>query len=201
MTGRLILASQSPRRLDLLAQIGFQPDEIDPATLDETPLSNELPAALATRLASEKAAAVAARHAGAVVLGADTVVACGRRILPKAESVEEARACLALLSGRRHRVYGGLSVVDAEGRAHDRLTTTVVTFKRLETREIDAYVQGDEWRGKAGGYGIQGSAAAFVRWLSGSYSNVVGLDLYAANALLVGVGLLPGWETSSDRDS
>lgn len=191
MTTQFVLASHSPRRLALLTQIGFKPDHIDPASLDETSLKGEAPAALAARLAGEKAAAVAARHAGAVVLGADTVVACGRRILPKAESVEEARACLELLSGRRHRVFGGLTVLDSRGKAHNRLITTVVTFKRLETREIDAYVLGEEWRGKAGGYGIQGSAAAFVRWLSGSYTNVVGLDLYAASALLVGVGLRP----------
>lgn len=191
MTTQFVLASHSPRRLALLTQIGFKPDDIDPASLDETSLKGEAPAALAARLAGEKAAAVAARHAGAVVLGADTVVACGRRILPKAESVEEARACLELLSGRRHRVFGGLTVLDSRGKAHNRLITTVVTFKRLETREIDAYVLGEEWRGKAGGYGIQGSAAAFVRWLSGSYTNVVGLDLYAASALLVGVGLRP----------
>jgi len=186
---RLILASASPRRLDLLAQIGYRPDQIDPASLDEAALKAEAPAALASRLASAKAEIVSARHKGVVVLGADTVVACGRRILPKADSEAEARACLTLLSGRRHRVYGGISVWDAKGRAHNRLVTTVVTFKRLERREIDAYLKGEEWRGKAGGYGIQGSAAAFVRWLSGSYTNVVGLDLYSANALLVGVGL------------
>ncbi len=181
---RLILASGSPRRVELLAQIGVAPAAIDPAAIDETPRRGELPAALAARLAQAKARAVAVRHPGAHVLGADTVVACGRRILPKAETEAEARACLGLLSGRRHRVIGGLCILSPAGNARERLVTSVVVFKRLTAAEIEAYVAGNEWHGKAGGYAIQGRAAAFVRFLSGSYSNVVGLPLYETASLL-----------------
>jgi septum formation protein len=147
-----------------------------------------LPAGLARRLAREKALAAAARHPRAFVLAADTVVACGRRILPKPQDEGEARACLRMLSGRRHRVFGGLAVADPDGRVRDRLVTTVVAFKRLAPGEIDAYLASGEWRGKAGGYAIQGRAAAFVKYLNGSYSNVVGLPLYEAVALLRGIG-------------
>jgi septum formation protein len=188
----LILASASPRRLDLLAQVGLVPDRVDPADIDETPAPGELPARHAARLAEAKARAVAARHPGALVLGADTVVACGRRILPKAESEAQARQCLALLSGRRHRVLGGVCLLDSTGRAHCRLVTSVVTFKRLEAREVEAYIRSGEWHGKAGGYAIQGRAAAFVRALGGSYSNVVGLPLFETCALLKGLGHEPG---------
>ena len=186
---RLILASASPRRLDLLAQIGLAPAAVDPAAIDETPARDELPAPHAIRLAEAKARTVAARHPGRFVLAADTVVACGRRILPKAEDERTARRCLDLLSGRRHRVYGGLCLMEPDGRAHSRLVTTIVTFKRLDTGEIAAYVAGGEWHGKAGGYAIQGRAALFVRALSGSYSNVVGLPLYETGILLRGVGM------------
>ena len=182
--GPLILASASPRRRDLLAQIGVAPAAIDPADLDETPLAGELPPAYAARLAEAKARAVAARHPGARVLGADTVVACGRRILPKAEREDEARACLRLLSGRRHRVLGAVCLLSANGLARQRLVTTIVTFKRLAPAEIDAYLAVGEWRGKAGGYAIQGRAASFVRLIAGSYSNVVGLPLFETAALL-----------------
>jgi len=182
----LVLASASPRRRELLAQIGITPDQVDPAQLDESPLNGEAPAAYAARLAEAKARAVAARHHGACVLGADTVVACGRRILPKAEIESDARACLELLSGRRHRVLGGVCLVAPDGRAARRLVTTIVAFKRLTAAEIDAYVVRGEWRGKAGGYAVQGHAAAFVRFLSGSYSNVVGLPLFETAALLGG---------------
>ena len=184
---RLILASASPRRLDLLRQIGIEPSAIDPADIDESPLKAEPPAAHAARLAELKARAVAARHPGAVVLAADTVVACGRRILPKALDAVTARRCLALLSGRRHRVLGGLVVLTADGRPLRRLVTTVVTFKRLEQAEIDAYIEAGEWHDKAGGYAIQGLAAAFVRHLNGSYSNVVGLPLYETRQVLRGL--------------
>jgi septum formation protein len=183
-----VLASGSPRRKDLLAQIGIAPAAIDPAEIDETPAAGELPLALAERLAEAKARAVAARHPGAWVLGADTVVACGRRILPKAETAAQARSCLALLSGRRHRVIGGVALVAPDGGVVLRAVTTVVAFKRLTGSEIAAYLAAGEWHGKAGGYAIQGRAAAFVRFLSGSYSNVVGLPLFETAALLERVG-------------
>jgi septum formation protein len=184
----LVLASASPRRLELLRQIGIAPDRIDPPEIDETPLPRELPVTHARRLAEAKARAVAARHPGAFVLAADTVVACGRRILPKAVDEATARACLALLSGRRHRVLGGICLVGPDGRRRARLVTTAVTFKRLSAAEIDAYVAAGEWHGKAGGYAIQGRAAMLVSALNGSYSNVVGLPLHETAALLAGAG-------------
>ena len=186
---RLILASASPRRLDLLARIGIVPDAVDPADIDETPLPGELPPVHAARIAAAKAAVVAARHPGCVILAADTVVACGRRILPKAGDEATARQCLTLLSGRRHRVHSAVSVIDATGRARHRLSTTIVTFKRLEAAEIAAYLAGGEWSGKAGGYAIQGAAEAFVRFLAGSHSGVVGLPLYETRTLLIGGGI------------
>ncbi len=189
VSGRLVLASASPRRIDLLRQIGVEPAAIDPADADESPLAGELPAPHAERLALVKARLVAPRHPGAHVLGADTVVACGRRILPKAEDEATARRCLALLSGRRHRVHGGVCLLGPDGRATARLVTTIVTFKRLEVGEVERYIASGEWHGKAGGYAIQGLAALFVRALSGSYSNVVGLPLYETGALLRGSGL------------
>ena len=184
----LILASASPRRLELLRQVMLTPDEVDPADLDETPLRDELPALHARRLAAAKAEAVASRHPGAFVLAADTVVACGRRILPKAEDEATARRCLRLLSGRRHRVHGGLALMTPAGKLARRQVQTVVAFKRLTDDEITAYLRSGEWHGKAGGYAIQGLAALFVRQLSGSYSNVVGLPLFETAALLAGQG-------------
>jgi len=184
----LILASASPRRRDLLAQIGIFPDRVVPAALDEAPLKRELPAAHALRLAVAKARAVAAANAGAFVIGADTAVALGRRILPKAEDEAAARRCLELLSGRRHRVLGGVCVVAPDGRARTRLVTSVVAFKHLDAAEIADYIAGGEWRGKAGGYAIQGRAAALIRFVSGSYSNVVGLPLFETMQLLRGAG-------------
>ena len=181
---RLVLASGSPRRLDLLAQIGVVPDAVDPAQIDESALPRELPRKLALRLAEAKATQVAAGHRGAFVLGADTVVACGRRILPKAKDAEAARHCLALLSGRRHRVFGGIALVTPNDGPISRLVESVVAFKRLETSEIEAYLTAGEWQDKAGGYAIQGRAAGFVRFLGGSYSNVVGLPLYETRAML-----------------
>lgn len=183
----LILASASPRRVDLLRQIGVAPAAVDPADIDETPRRGEPPAAYAARMAADKAGAVAARHPGATVLAADTVVACGRRILPKAETEADARRCLELLSGRRHRVLGAVHVV-APGVVRATVATTVVRFKRLTAAEIDGYLRAGEWRGKAGGYAIQGRAAAFVAFLSGSYSNVVGLPLHETVNLLRGAG-------------
>ena len=184
----LVLASASPRRLDLLRQIGVEPDRVDPADIDETPHPGELPRRLAVRLAEAKAQAAAARNAGAFVIGSDTVVAVGRRILPKAETEAEARDCLSLLSGRAHRVLTGVAVASPEGRCVVRLSETRLHFKRLTRDEVEAYVAGGEWRGKAGGYGVQGRAGAFVISLQGSYSAVVGLPLYETATLLEGLG-------------
>ena len=180
----LVLASASPRRLDLLRQVGIEPAVIEPSDIDETPEPHELPRHYALRMAKAKLAGVAGRHRGALVLAADSVVACGRRILPKAETDEQARACLALLSGRRHRVLGGIAVAMPGGTVRTRLVETTVGFKRLTPAEIDDYVASEEWRGKAGGYAIQGRAACFVSFLSGSYSNVVGLPLFETVSLL-----------------
>jgi septum formation protein len=174
--------------LELLRQIGIEPDRVDPAEIDESVTKGELPPDHARRLAQAKAAAVAARHPGSFVLAADTTVACGRRILPKAEDRDTARACLALLSGRRHRVFGGLVVIAPGGRTAARLVRSIVTFQKLPAERIDAYLETGEWRGKAGGYAIQGRAAAFVRALNGSYSNVVGLPLFETAQLLRGLG-------------
>ena len=184
----LVLASASPRRLDLLVQVGIVPDIIEPAHVDETPLRRERPEHLAVRLARTKAQAVAARHRGVWVLGADTVVACGRRIVPQPVDAREARAGLALLSGRRHRVWGAVAVVMPDGVTRLRRVVTSVTFKRLHPAEIADYIASEEWRGKAGGYAIQGRAARFVAAIGGSYSNVVGLPLYETCALLDGLG-------------
>ena len=186
--GPLVLASASPRRLELLRQVGIEPAAVAPAHIDETPKTRELPAQYARRMAGEKAAAMVPDHANAFVLAADTVVALGRRILPKADDEATARDCLEKLSGRRHRVIGGLTVIAPDGRRADRLVTTVVSFKRLLPREIDAYLASGEWRGKAGGYAIQGRAAAFVPRINGSYANVVGLPLVETVALLAGLG-------------
>lgn len=184
----LVLASASPRRRELLARIGVEPAETDPADIDETPRSGELPRDYAMRMAAEKAAAVAPRHPGSPVLAADTVVAAGRRILPKTEDEGEARDCLALLSGRRHRVLSAVTLIDATGQARHRLSTTIVTFKRLTDTEIAAYLARGEWRGKAGGYAIQGFAEAWVRFLAGSHSGVIGLPLYETRTLLESAG-------------
>ncbi|MGB0695215.1 MAG: Maf family protein [Rhodospirillaceae bacterium] len=193
-TGPLVLASASPRRLALLEQIGIRPDLVDPAEIDETPLKGELPRALAGRLAEAKARAVAHRHPGAWVLAGDTVVACGRRSLPKAEDRSEAKACLSLLSGRRHKVIGGLCVIAPDGRQASRVVATRVSFKRLSPPELTAYLDSGEWQGKAGGYAIQGRAAIFVRAVEGSYTNVVGLPLYETHAVLTGMG----WAAQQD---
>jgi septum formation protein len=187
----LVLASASPRRLDLLRQIGLPPDSVEPAEVDEAVLKDELPVAHARRLAAAKLDAVAPRHPGAYVLAADTVVACGRRILPKAEDEATARNCLALLSGRRHRVLGAVDVRGPDGRRLRRLVVTAVVFKRLSPGEIDHYLASAEWRGKAGGYAIQGLAAAFIPAITGSYSNVVGLPLAETWAMLHGLGYRP----------
>lgn len=174
--------------MDLLRQIGVAPDAIDPADMDETPLKAELPPAYAARVAAGKGAIVAARHPGAMVLSGDTVVAVGRRILPKAESEAEARSCLALLSGRRHRVHSAITLIDAGGQARHRLSTNIVIFKHLDQAEVDAYVASGEWRGKAGGYAIQGLAAGLIRSIQGSHSAIMGLPLYETRALLMAGG-------------
>jgi len=183
---RLILASASPRRLDLLRQVGLEPDAITPTDIDETPLAGETPRLMAVRLARAKAAAAASKDAH--VIAADTVVAVGRRVLPKAETEGEARACLALLSGRAHRVLTAVAVTAPDGRTASRLAETRLRFKRLTRAEIDGYVASGEWRGKAGGYGVQGRAGGFVIALQGSYSAVVGLPLYETLSLLEGLG-------------
>lgn len=180
---RLILASASPRRLALLAQIGVTPDEVVSTDIDETPLKGETPRLLAVRLAREKAEAVKAENA--LVLAADTVVAVGRRILPKAETETEARDCLALLSGRTHRVYTGVAVRDGTG-TRSRLVETRVSFKVLSQNEIDRYIASGEWQGKAGGYAVQGLAARYVANIIGSYSSVIGLPLYETASLIEG---------------
>jgi septum formation protein len=192
----LVLASASPRRLELLRQIGIEPDRIDPAAIDEAPRRREEPAAHALRLAEEKVLAVMPRHPGAYILAADTVVACGRRILPKPPDEASARHCLELLSGRRHRVHSGIALVDPAGRLILRRVDTRVAFKRLHETEIAAYLRCGEWRGKAGGYAIQGRAAALIRWIGGSYSNVVGLPLFETAQLLSGRGYRPPWPAS-----
>jgi septum formation protein len=166
--------------------MGVVPDEVAPAEIDETPRKGEAPARYACRMAAEKAAAVA--RPGSLVLAADTVVAAGRRILPKTETEEEARAALTLLSGRRHRVHSAVTLVDADGLARHRLSTSLVTFKRLAEDELAAYLAGGEWHGKAGGYAIQGRAEALVRFLSGSHSGVIGLPLLETRTLLLAAG-------------
>jgi len=184
----LVLASASARRRELLAQLGIVPDAVDPPDIDETPQRGELPTHHARRLALAKAVAVAPRHPRAFILAADTVVACGRRILPKADTRATAESCFKLLSGRRHRVIGGLCVIAPDGRQAVRVVTTQVAFKRLSADETAAYLASGEWQGKAGGYAIQGRAAGLIAWISGSYSNVVGLPLFEARALLAGLG-------------
>jgi len=188
VTAPLILASASPRRLQLLEQIGIVPARVIPADIDETPLPNELPRAQAKRLAELKADAIAADNPDSFILAADTVVGCGRRILPKAENEAEARKCLKLLSGRRHRVYGGVCLIAPDGRRTLKVVQTAVVFKSLSEGDIKTYIASDEWRDKAGAYGIQGKAAVFVRQIVGSYSNVVGLPLFETNGMLKGLG-------------
>ena len=187
----LVLASGSPRRAELIGRLGVRDVLIDPADIDETPLKGEMPPRYAARVAAAKAVLVAGRHPGSAVLGADTVVAAGRRILPKTEDAAEARTCLKLLSGRRHRVHSAVTLIDPAGVARHRLSTSIVGFKRLTDAEIEAYIAGGDWRGKAGGYAIQGYAESWVRMLSGSHSGVMGLPLYETRALLASAGLLP----------
>jgi len=184
----LILASASPRRLDLLARIGVVPDAVIPAEIDETVPKGELPRQHALRLAVEKAQAVAAGHPDALVLAADTVVAVGRRILPKVDDEATLRACMKLLSGRRHRVLTGVALAAPGQPLRSRLVETMIAMKRLSDEEIDHYASHGEWRGKAGGYALQGYGEVYVRYIAGSYSNVVGLPLAETRLLLKSAG-------------
>ena len=181
---RLILASASPRRIDLLARIGVVPDAVVPADIDESVLPGELPRDHALRLAREKADAVAAANPDDLVLAADTVVAVGRRILPKVEDETTLRACMKLLSGRRHRVLTGVALAAPGGALRTRLGETMIAMKRLSEEEIDYYAGHGEWRGKAGGYALQGYGEVYVRHIAGSYSNVVGLPVAETRLLL-----------------
>lgn len=183
-----ILASASPRRKELLSQIGLVPTDIVPANIDESALSSERPDVYAMRMALEKAQAVAALYPNKMILAADTVVAVGRRILPKAETETDARGCLKLLQGRQHRVYGGICLISTEGRAHQRLSESQVRFRRLAVDELAAYIEFGDWNGKAGGYAIQGLAARYIQRITGSYSNIVGLDLYQIAGLFRAAG-------------
>lgn len=184
-----ILASASPRRLDLLAQIGLTPDSVIPADINENPVGGELPGPHALRLAQEKAHHVAKQNAACVVLAADTVVGVGRRILPKTHEADEAETCLRLMSGRAHRVFTGICVIDRDGLSRYRLSETRVKVKRLSEQELATYLDSREWHGKAGGYGIQGRFGAYIHHLSGSYTGVVGLPVYETRTLLVAAGV------------
>ena len=180
-----ILASASPRRRDLLSQIGLTPDRILPADINEDPIDGELPKAHALRLACEKAQKIAAHHPEQIILASDTVVGVGRRILPKTEDRKSAEDCLRLLSGRSHRVFTGVAVIDVSGHLRSRVSETRLKMKRLSEAEITDYLDSGEWDGKAGGYGIQGLAGAYIHHLSGSYTGVVGFPLYETRALLM----------------
>ena len=187
-TAKFILASASPRRKELLAQVSIIPDAIDPADIDETPLKNEIPRAYVMRLAAEKAKAVAARHDGAFILAADTTVAVGRRILEKPENPQQAKQFLQLMSGRRHRVISGIALYTPDGKILRRNPETVVQFKKMSAQEVDEYIASNEWKDAAGGYKIQGQAEQFIKFIGGSYSNVVGLSLYDTMQMLNGSG-------------
>ncbi len=194
----LILASASPRRQQLLEQIGYRPDTIDPANIDEIIGAGEIPRDHAARLAREKVRSVAPRHKGAVILGSDTVVACGRRVLPKAQTIDQASDCLALIAGRSHRVYTGVALVTSDGELRERLVETRVKVRRLSPEMVSDYLAAGEWDGKAGGYAIQGLFGAHIISLIGSYSSVVGLPLYETSNLLRGAGLLPEKDLSAN---
>ncbi len=186
-SNNLILASASPRRVALLKQVGIEPEAVVPADIDEAPQKNELPAKYAARMAREKANIIAARYPGKIILAADTVVACGRRIFPKAEDAKTAVMCIRHLEGRRHRVYTAICVIK-DGREYEETVLTQLRMNRLSDKQIAEYIAGNEWQGKAGGYAIQGSAEAFIPWINGSYSNVVGLPLNETLRLLARAG-------------
>lgn len=191
-TPPLILASASPRRRELLARIGVVPDSIVPADINEDPHKGEIPKPHALRLAIGKAQAIAPKHKRSFILSADTVVGVGRRILPKAEDVDTAKHCLNLLSGRSHRVFTGVCLITPDGREISRVVETRLKMKRLSDIEMTMYLDSGEWDGKAGGYGIQGLAGAFISHMSGSYSNVVGLPVFETRNMLIGAGFLNG---------
>lgn len=185
---QILLASASPRRLELLRQINITPDKVAPAEIDETPLKQEKPHKLAQRLSLEKAQAVRGDYPEHYILAADTVVSCGQKILDKALSASQAETYLKKLSGRRHHVHGGITLITPEGREFTRHCVTKVQFKPLSANEIAAYIDSGEWEGKAGGYAIQGYAGSFVKYMAGSYSNVVGLSLYDTMKILQSAG-------------
>jgi len=184
-----VLASASPQRRNLLQRIGIVPDQIDPADIDETPLKGEAPRTYVMRMAREKAERVAARHTGCAVLAGDTIVAVGRRILPKPVNEAEARACWQLQSGRRVRILSAITLIDAEGCARHRLSTSVITFRRFTAREMDMLLASNEWEGKAGGLMVEGQAEAFIRHLQGSMSGIIGLPLLETTTLLRAAGI------------
>ena len=184
----LVLASASQRRADLLGQIGVVPDRIVPANIDESPITGELPRQLVSRLSASKAILVSKKYPRSIILAADTVVACGRRVLSKPENLDQARSFLNLLSGRRHRVISGLAIISPNGNLYKRLVETHVNFKRLTSTELNQYLESGEWEDKAGAYAIQGIAAEFIKSINGSYSNVVGLPLFETAQLLKGLG-------------
>lgn len=188
MSAPLILASASPRRLELLAQIGITPNLVLPADINEDPYKDEKPLDYVERMGYGKAKVIADDHPGHFIIGADTAVICGHQILPKAEDIDTAHACIKKLSGRRHRVYGGLCIFAPNGKAIKKTVQSLVQFKRLSQNEIDAYLASKEWDGKAGGYAIQGLAAAYIKQISGSYTNIVGLPLFETKQILTGLG-------------
>jgi len=188
---QLVLASASPRRIELLRLAGVEPDIVFPTDIDETPGRQEKPRELALRLAAAKGMVGAVAHSNCYVLAADTVVGVGRRILPKAETLDEARACLELISGRSHDVFTGVHVSGPDGRTASRVVHAKVDFKRLEQSELEGYLESGDWRGKAGGYGIQGRAGAFVSHISGSYTAIVGLPIHETVQILIGLGYRP----------
>lgn len=185
---KLILASSSPRRVELLQQINIIPDKIVPADINETPQKSEKPRYLALRLAQQKAEFIHEKQQDNYILAADTVVSCGQQILDKAENQDQARNYLKKLSGRRHQVHGGIALITPEGRLFSRYCLTRINFKPLTAQDIDLYIKNGEWQGKAGGYAIQGYAGSFIKYLSGSYSNVVGLSLYDTIKILDSAG-------------
>ena len=194
LSPRLVLGSGSPRRLELLAQIGLEPDLVDIPNIDETPRKGENARMYAMRMAKEKAEALEPHHLGDFIITGDTVVAAGSKILPKAETIAQARSCLEKLSGRRHNVFSSVVIITDKGHVHQRLSQNRVTFKRLSASEMSSYLDSGEWLGKAGGYAIQGLAAGFISNLKGVFSAVVGLDLFHVQSILTGVGFgrLPG---------
>ncbi len=188
MKNRIILASASPRRVDLLAQIGIVPDQIIPADIDETPLKGEHPKNLAKRLAIQKAQKIYDANKDCFVLAADTTVACGSRLMDKPKDADDARRILNILSGRRHRVYGGICVISPSGKMISRLCETIVASRRLTKSDIEKYIESGDWEGKAGSYAIQGVASTFIKYIAGSYSNIIGLSLYDVSRMLESAG-------------